>query len=411
MKFRPCAKIAFRIGALGGAEKFGNAFTMKRVSGLDGVRGFAILWVLLYHLFALVPKAPWAAAIPGLGVLAGYGWIGVNLFFALSGYLIIPMLAAQKGDPDYFRRFWCRRAFRLLPVYVLCLLSYLAAASLWPETSPDRARLLDPAIPFWTYWALVQNVWMSARNYLGSEWLRVSWSLALEVQFYALIGVVVYLLPKEHLRRWLVGLTLAVVMFRYGVTFANPSATTPLVLLLPSRLDAFLLGGLTALLPPAGLDRSRLRQGGAATLLVMASVAFEWFAVGGFGRFSRYVLPAYYLLLSIGCVALLDLCANSSPLVRWLMESAPMIRAGKLSYFVYLFHIPIVWTVYHFGSGVAPTLVHGGGVGLMLLVLAVIYGTAELSYRFVEEPLIRRSHGYFRRVDTAAGLVRAHPVS
>ncbi|MEO6876460.1 MAG: acyltransferase family protein, partial [Opitutaceae bacterium] len=66
---------------------------MKRLKGLDGVRGLAILWVLLYHLYALLPKTGWLAAIPGLGWFAGLGWIGVCLFFALSGYLIIPMVA------------------------------------------------------------------------------------------------------------------------------------------------------------------------------------------------------------------------------------------------------------------------------------------------------------------------------
>jgi peptidoglycan/LPS O-acetylase OafA/YrhL len=262
--------------------------------------------------------------------------------------------------------------------------------------------LLDPAIPFWTYWAFVQNVWMSARNYLGSEWLRVTWSLAVEVQFYAFIGVVVYLVPKAQLGRWLAGLTIAVVGFRYAVVGLNPSATTPLVLLLPSRLDAFLLGGLVALQPAAAPGRAGRRQGVALGILVLAVAAFEGFAVGAFGSYTRWVLPAYYLFLSIGCAALLDLCAGSSPVVRWLMESAPMIRAGKLSYFVYMFHIPALWMVYRVFSGRAPTLEQASGVGLMVIVLGVIYTAAELSYRFVEEPMIRWSHGFFRRPGPAA---------
>ncbi len=376
---------------------------MQRVTGLDGVRGCAILWVLLYHFFALVPKAPWVAAIPLVGPLADFGWIGVNLFFALSGYLIIPLLAAQRDDPNYYRRFWCRRAFRLVPVYLLCLISYGVAVALWPDASPDRQRLLDPAIPLWTYWALVQNVWMSARNYMGGEWLRVTWSLAVEVQFYALIAVMVRMMPRPRLVPMLAVLTAAVVLFRYAVVFLNPGSAAPIVLLLPCRLDAFLLGGLAALLPgpvPGGEGRRRLL----AWIALAGSVAaFGWFAHGGFGGATRLVLPLYYLMLSVGCSAVLDLSVRSAAPVRWLMQNAVMVRAGQLSYFVYLFHLPVLWTVYQLGSGGAPSLAQGRGVGLMLVVLGVLYGLAELSYRWLEAPLIERSHGYFRRVGRVEG--------
>jgi len=368
---------------------------MKRVKGLDGVRGFAILWVLLYHLYALVPKAPWAA-IPGLGWFAGYGWMGVSLFFALSGYLIIPMLAEQKGDPHFFGRFWCRRAFRLLPIYVILLLSFLAAVAYWPAASPGRERLLDTAIPFWSYWAFVQNLLMSSRRYMGSEWLRVSWSLAVEIQFYALICLVVYVLPRVALVRWLVALAGGVLLLRYAVVFLNPGASTPLVLLLPSRLDAFLLGGLVALVPARvpGISE-RKRQWIALALLVASGGAFCWFAAGGFGDRTQYALPTYYLMLSLGSAAFLDLCATSSPVVQWWMESAPMIRAGKLSYFIYLFHLPLAWTIYAVGFGMEPNLQSAKALAVMGACLLAIYGLGELSFRIIEGPLIRRSHAFF----------------
>ena len=161
-----------------------------RVKGLDGVRGFAILWVLLYHLYALLPKAA-GVVIPGLAGFASLGWIGVSLFFTLSGYLIIPMVAEQKTEPGFLARFWCRRAFRLLPGYVLLLLSYVVAAAWWPASSPGREQLLDSTIPLWSYGIFAQNIQMAAQNYLGNEWLRVTWSLAVEVQFYALICLIV----------------------------------------------------------------------------------------------------------------------------------------------------------------------------------------------------------------------------
>ena len=376
---------------------------VQRVKGLDGVRGFAILWVLLYHLYGLLPKAGWVA-IPGLTWFASLGWIGVALFFALSGYLIIPMIADQKDEPGFFARFWCRRAFRLLPVYVIFLVSFLAATAWWPASAPGRERLLEPGIPLWSYWVFLQNFLMSSQNYLGNEWLRVSWSLAIEVQFYVLICLIIMLVPRLQLARWLVILAVGVVLLRFAVVFLNPGASTSLVVLLPCRMDAFLAGGLAGLLPVPAAGENGRRHGIALGLLVLSVAAFCWFAAGGFGGGTKYVVPVYYLMLALGSAALLELCALSSPLVKWLMESAPMTRAGQLSYFVYLFHIPVMWTIYAVMSGRMPNLESGQAVAIMAVVLVVLYGMAEASYCFLEAPLIRRSHMYFRREPGVGGV-------
>ena len=366
---------------------------MQRVRALDGVRGWAILWVLLYHLYALVPKAPGLASIPGLAGLAGYGWIGVSLFFALSGYLIIPLLAEQKGRPHYFGRFWCRRALRLLPVYGLFLLSFLVATLCWPESGVAHERLLGTGIPLWSYGLFAQNILMSAQGYMGNEWLRVSWSLAVEVQFYVLICVAVYLLPRERLVVGLLGLSVAAVLFRFAVVFLNPGATAPLVLLLPCRLDAFLAGGLVALWPVGG---NRIRRQWLALGALLGSITvFACFVSGGFGGGTRYVLPTYYLMLAMGSAAVLELAATSSPVTRWLFESAVLVRAGQLSYFVYLFHLPVAWTIYAGIFGQVPNLESGRALAIMAGVWAVLFALAELSYRFLETPLIRHAHGYF----------------
>lgn len=380
------------------------ASATQRVKGLDGVRGFAILWVLLFHFYALLPKAAWAV-IPGLEGFANLGWIGVSLFFTLSGYLIIPMVADQKSEPGFFARFWCRRAFRLLPVYALLLISFLVARAGWPESSPGRERLLDSTIPLWSYATFTQNIVMASQNYLGNEWLRVSWSLAVEVQFYALACLIVYYVPRRLLVRALLGLIAAVVVFRFGVVLLNPGASASLVLLLPCRLDAFLAGGLVALLPPPLSGQERRRQGIALGVLALSMAAFGWFTSGRFGSVTQYVVPTYYLMLATGSVAVLQLCVLSSPVLRWLMESAPMLRAGRLSYFLYLFHLPVLWMVYGGFFGVMPNLESGRGVALLALVLVVLVGLAEVSHRFLEAPLIRRSHDYFkRRPVTGPGL-------
>jgi peptidoglycan/LPS O-acetylase OafA/YrhL len=367
----------------------------KRVPGLDGFRGWAILWVLFYHLYSLVPKSEALAGIPALPRIAELGWIGVSLFFALSGYLIIPMLVAQKGKPHFFGQFACRRAFRLLPLYAILLLTFFVASALWPTTAEEFPRLFGREIPLWSYWLFVQNLPMAAHGALGNEWLRVTWSLAVEVQFYAIIAIIVYVVPRAAVVRWLVLLTLASVAVRYMVVVYNPSALTPLVVLLPCRLDAFLLGGLVAFLPVSAVRPGFTRQACAVGMMIMSIGLFAVFGAGGFGAATRWVLPLYHLMLALACAGLLDLAATSSPLTRWAMENKPLIWTGRLSYFIYLFHLPVMWVLYRSVLNTAPNLETAAGATVMIAVLVVLFGLGEMSQRFLERPLIKRSHRYF----------------
>lgn len=367
---------------------------MQRVRGLDGVRGFAALWVVADHFFAQVPKAEWLAAIPGLARFASFGWVGVTLFFVLSGYLIIPLLVAARGAPDYFRNFWCRRACRLAPVYGLFLVTYAIADAAWPAGGAGREPLLGATVPFWSFWVMIQNVLMASDAAVGNLWLRVSWTLAVEVQFYVLVSVLVFLTPKERLLRWLAALAVGALLFRYATVLLNPSAKAAVVLLLPSRLDAFMVGGLLALWAERPAARNFRRQGMAGLVLALAAAGFAWFVRGGFGAATPWVLPAYHLMLAIGCGAFLELARLSSPAVRWLTENAALARAGRLSYFIYLFHTPVIWGVFALLAGQQPNLASGGSLAVMLAAWAALAGLAEISYRLIERPMIRRAQSW-----------------
>jgi len=364
---------------------------MQRVRGLDGVRGFAAIWVILDHFYAQVPKAAWLTALPGVARFASFGWVGVSLFFVLSGYLIVPQLLAAKDEPHFFRNFWCRRVCRLAPAYVMFLLLYLAADAFWPAAGAGREPLLGPTVPFWSFWLMIQNVLMASAESVGNLWLRVSWTLAVEVQFYVLIGVIVYVTPKDRLLRWLVALAAGAVIFRYVVALTNPTARAPLVLLMPSRLDAFMIGGILALLAarePAADPRGR--QWAALGVLAACTAVFAWFVAGGFGETTRQVVPVYHLILAAGCGAFLELARLSSPSVGWLTEHPFMMRAGRLSYFVYLFHTPVIWGTFALLAGAQPNLASPGSLAVMIAAWTALAALAELSYRLIESPMIRR---------------------
>jgi peptidoglycan/LPS O-acetylase OafA/YrhL len=340
--------------------------------------------------------------MPSFMAFAGYGWVGVNLFFVLSGYLITQGLYPQERDRYYFGNFWARRAFRIVPAYALLLLSFFASRALWPASWPDAGRLFNSAIPLWSYFAFTQNLYMASLGYLGNDWLRVLWSLAVEMQFYLFISVALFLIPRRQVAWWLSLLVVGSVLFRYACYLTAPNPDASLVVLLPSRLDGFLLGALLAIAPrPAGRG---LRRPAAALALLALSIAYLGrFSSGGFGGATRYLVPLYYSAISIGCAALLDLCAGGFRPVEWLMERRPLVEAGRLSYFIYLFHMPIALAAFYGVLGTAPVLGTPRSVLLMAAVLAAIYGAARLSFAYLEEPLIRYSHSLVRRPARPAG--------
>jgi peptidoglycan/LPS O-acetylase OafA/YrhL len=374
---------------------------MSRRRALDGLRGVAILWVVAYHYVALPARAAGLQRFPLLLVLADYGWIGVNLFFVLSGYLITQGLAGQPGDGRAFWGFWAKRAFRIVPAYALLLLSFPLARALWPASAPGAGRVFNSAIPLWSYLVFAQNLYMAPLGYLGNDWLRVLWSLAVEVQFYLFISVALLLIPARRRVPWLALLAAACVAFRFSLYLTRDGAQAALVVLLPSRLDGFLFGGLLALAP-----RRPARPARTAASLALLAAAAAFMAIlhrGGFRGMSMYAVPLYYTVLSVGCAALLDLCASPTGPVERLMGSPPLVEAGRLSYFIYLFHMPVALCVFHFGLGTAPAL---GGAREALAMAAAFAGVcalAKLSFACFENPLIRYSHALAARPQAAPG--------
>jgi peptidoglycan/LPS O-acetylase OafA/YrhL len=286
-----------------------------------------------------------------------------------------------------------RRAFRIVPPYALLLVSFVAARALWPAAWPAADRIFNSVIPFWSYVAFVQNLYMAPLGYLGNDWLRVLWSLAVEVQFYLFISAFLLVIPRRHLAWWLASLALGAVLFRYACYFTLQNPDASLVVLLPSRLDGFLLGGLLAIAPERAAGRPGFPRHVAALAVLLSSMTFlGFYSAEKFGGWTRYLVPLYNTVISAACAALLAMSASGFGPVRRLMECRPLVEAGRLSYFIYLFHMPIALALFYGVLETAPALGTPRAILLMAAVLAAIYCAARLSYGLLEAPLIRRSH-------------------
>lgn len=309
------------------------------VPALDGLRGVAILLVILNHL------APDARPLPdGLGVLelargaASAGWVGVDLFFVLSGFLITGILCDAKGSSSYFRHFWARRALRIFPAYYL----FLAGTLLWLRWNTPTAEAAH--LPYWIY---LQNYGMAPDgDAVHFQWAH-TWSLAVEEQFYLVWPVVVWLASRTALLRVCLTLVVLAPALRTGLTLAGVDPFA-IYIATPARMDALALGALVAVLArgKGGLARfvPAARAAGTVAVLGVVSIA-AW--RGNFGAKSFPVQTAGFTCVAVGFAALLVLVVEARPRALTRALEAGWLRLfGRTSYAVYLIHpfaIAVLW--------------------------------------------------------------------
>ncbi len=176
-----------------------------RIPELDGIRGLAIGMVLLWHYFVYPATAALATAAPttALSYALVFGrltWTGVDLFFVLSGFLIGGILLDARKAANYFQVFYTRRFFRIVPIYAALLLVFPSLITVMEWSHPGNFNWLTAdALPWYSYWTFTQNFWMAAAATLGANALGITWSLAIEEQFYLTLPLLVRLLAGRRL--------------------------------------------------------------------------------------------------------------------------------------------------------------------------------------------------------------------
>src|ERR1700733_5103315 len=219
-----------------------------RIPELDGLRGIAILFVLAFHFLQFFQSH--GSYMPGHLVvhLIGMGWTGVDLFFVLSGFLIGGILLDARASPTYFRTFYARRFFRIIPLYyawiglyVVLLLGVLRGWLTSYSAIPER--WVSALIHFF----FLQNILRVPHTPLGEAWLGHLWSLAIEEQFYLLIPLVVWFLTRPRLVVFLCAAIVGAPILRLEVVLHVPSHPAAPYLLTPCRADSVALGVLLAI--------------------------------------------------------------------------------------------------------------------------------------------------------------------
>ncbi|MBL7979838.1 MAG: acyltransferase [Bacteroidetes Order II. Incertae sedis bacterium] len=369
----------------------------RHIPALDGFRGLAVLLVMFDHFTDMGGLLKGDSAFLRL---LNSGYIGVDMFFMLSGFLITGILLDTKGSQNYFSAFYARRTLRIFPLYYFVLaVAYGTAPFLTPQNNLDFS---GPNSPLW-YWLYVSNFGTIVKGdwLLSPYWLNLGhlWSLSIEEQFYLLWPLVVFVFPQKHLKTACLALAAMAVALRLYFLKTEGDYSLMAYLFTFARLNTLAIGSWIAIALREPTVWEEVRK-------------YRWvvFWVGG----TLYIAVRTYwingrhyedVFAMIFFCSLLVLAIQEKGAQPWktFLRSRPLVFFGKYSYALYIYHHllkPIFWLKLYNGF-LVPLLGSGwaGVLAYVVIVTLVTIALALLSWHLLEWPLQRLKKHFPYRYD------------
>ena len=321
---------------------------------IDGMRGFAVLFVLVFHAF---PER-----LPG-------GFVGVDIFFVISGFLITRIIFSDMDRGSFSpATFYARRVRRIFPALIVVLIASVALGyqlMLVPDLTSLCRNTAASALFSANLMLLSETGYFDIDAHLKP--LLHLWSLGIEEQFYLVWPWLLLVVPRP----WFVRFVIAVMVSSFALNILlihhYPSATFYLPV---TRAWELMAGALVARYQPARGARSGLI---AAAGVIAIGVSLFWFN-------SRTVFPGWAAALPVAGTMLL-LCSKESLFNRTILGNRIAVNVGLISYPLYLWHWPLLVFTQIYRSGLPLTNLQ------RVLLLALSFALAWLTYKFVEKPI------------------------
>jgi peptidoglycan/LPS O-acetylase OafA/YrhL len=374
-----------------------RASSSGRVPELDGLRGLAILLVLLCHFVGNSDHTSLPLWLDRFCWVLRSGWMGVDLFFGLSGFLIGGILLDSRSSGNYFRRFYIRRVHRILPIYFLLMLLFAFVVGILQFSPQGRATVSPREL------LVLPKCIFFLQNFFGSftdfqwRWFVVTWSLAVEEQFYLVAPLFIRFLSVPRLTGLLVSFVVASPILRLvGFRYLHGGLLNGA---LAWRADTLAFGLLAAIAWRTPAFREALARNQRVLRWVAAVLATGILLL----LKSMIVLPLPPLTISLGYSwiaafftgLLLLAISQSRGWVAGVMRMAWLRFLGTISYCLYLVHMPINQFSHSLLLQRArPAIEDWKGVAVTLLAAALSLVVAKLSWTYIESPLIRRGHAF-----------------
>jgi peptidoglycan/LPS O-acetylase OafA/YrhL len=345
---------------------------------LDGLRGIAIAVVLLYHCHTKLESSH-------LDVVAKWGWIGVNLFFVLSGFLITGIIVDSRDDPRFFRNFYARRGLRIWPVYFLLLLLNfffvpLIFGNFWWALHETRSA------PWAHYIFFIQNLLFAALP--GT--LGPTWSLAIEEQFYLFWAPIARFARNAALLPLLIAVFVASPFIRLGTNGLLTQVHTL------RHLDGLAIGALIALaLRMFSFSRDAWKKLAAGGLVLGASGAVMM-------QFHGSNFTDTLLALGFGGLLIAALLVTGKPsLYGRFLVWRPLKYLGTISYGLYLIHILCFVLIGAFDLKMAKYGIWGD-LSVVVVRIALSVTAASVLWFGFERPILRLKKYFIAKPATLA---------
>lgn len=352
-----------------------------RIMELDGLRGIAILLVISFHYInnQLVNSLSPIGKL--LAKATSFGWVGVDLFFVLSGFLIGSVLMRTKESNNFFSTFYLRRFLRIIPNYYLLLVLFIIV-QLLPYFSSNYMITGNQAIPLSSYFIMIHNFYIAYENNMGVGALSILWSIGIEEQFYLIFPFIVQYLKEKPL-------LFALVVFIIGASFVRLYYNNwiPRYVLLPARMDSISLGVLVAYFHRYLDFESFIKKN--ISYLILFLIFDVVICAGGYALYGDLGVIKHTLFAIAFTIALI-LALVKVPFYAAMLRNKLLCWIGTISYSLYLFHYFILILFQDFNGHENGVVINNQqDVMVTLLALACSFFIGWAIFKLLETPFVK----------------------